>query len=111
MDEFLKLFSNYGLVGAISILILVIGFKYIPKYLDLKLKKMSEKDYMLDSFKSVIDNNTQVIKNNSKVIELNSATIKKYTDNAGKLEKEVDELKQEVNELDVDIKILMERGK
>lgn len=111
MEELGQVFSNYGLVGALFIVTLVIGFKYIPKFLDLKLKRMQEKDYMLDSFKSVIDNNTQVIKNNSKVIELNSATIKKYTENSGKLESKVEGLEKEINDLDTDIKILMERGK
>ena len=98
MEEIIKVIQDIGVYGCIMAVIIVIGFKYIPKFLDLKLKRAQEKDYMLDSFKSVIENNSQVINNNSEVIELNSSTIKNYTDNSHKLEKRLEELKSEVKE-------------
>ena len=84
-EEFVKIIQDFGVYGCLMIVIVVIGFKYLPKFLDLKLKRAEEKDYMLDSFKSVIENNSQVINNNSEVIKLNSTTIKNYTDNSHKL--------------------------
>ncbi len=116
MEEAGQLILNYGLIGALSILIIGFTIKYAPKFIEIKLNHMKEKDYMLDSFKSVVENNSQVIANNSKVIELNSATIKNYTDNANKLEDKVDELVDEVrdarklqSEEITNLKILIER--
>ena len=100
------------------ILILVLGFKYIPKFLELKLKHYEEKNYMIDTMKSVIENNSQVVNNNSEVIKLNSITIKNYTDNAHKLENNFNSLTSEVKETNkliekmaTNIEILKERKK
>ena len=115
MEEIVKLIADFGLSGCLIIVILVLGFKYIPKFLDLKLKRAEEKDYMLDSFKSVIENNSQVINNNSEVIKLNSTTIKNYTDNAHKLEDRLHELTNEVNgmnqQLAINNEVLKERNR
>ena len=98
MEEVAKILFDYGLIGAILIVVLFLLVKYAPKYLEIKLKRLEEKDYMLDSFKSVVENNSQVINNNSDVIKLNSTTIKNYTDNAHKLENKLDLLAEEVRE-------------
>lgn len=109
MDEISKAITNYGLLGAILVIFLFIGFKYIPKFLDLKLKKMQEHDEMLDSFKAVLNNNSQVINNNSEVIKLNTSTIKNYTENSHKLEEKIEGLTNEVQDVAIDIKVLKER--
>lgn len=116
MEEAGQLILNYGLVGALIVLAIFFIIKYAPKFIEIKLNRMKEKDYMFDSFKSVVENNSQVIANNSKVIELNSATIKNYTDNSNKLENKVDELVDEVRDAKklqseeiTDLKILIER--
>lgn len=117
MEEVITVIQDFGLVATLIIILLLIGLKYLPKFLDLKLNRMKEKDYMLDSFKSVIENNSQVINNNSEVIKLNSTTIKNYTDNAYKLEKNFDSLTNEVKEsnklmieANANIEILKERN-
>lgn len=92
MEETINLISNVGVPMAICIVILVLSLRYIPQWLDYRLNRAKEKDYMIDSFKSVIENNSQVIKNNSEVIKLNSTTIKNYTDNSHKLEQNIEEL-------------------
>lgn len=110
-EEIGQMLLNYGATGAIVGVIIFLVVKFAPRYFELKLKKMEEKDYMMDCFKSVVENNTQVIQNNSKVIESNSAVIKEYTANSGKLESKVNDLGEKISSLDVDIQILKERGK
>ncbi len=111
--EIIKVISDIGISGCIMGVILWVGFKYLPKFIELKLKRVEEKDYMMDSFKSVIENNSQVINNNSEVIKLNSTTIKNYTDNSHKLEDHIQELTHVVNEmgqqLTINNEILKER--
>lgn len=111
IENIIKVVQDIGLITVFIIIILYFVFKYGPKYIELKLKRMEEKNYMLDSFKSVVENNSQVISNNSRVIDLNSKTIKNYTDNAYKLENKVDELTKEVQEANTNIKVLKERRK
>ena len=109
MDEITKVITNFGLLGAILVILFFISFKYIPKFLDLKLKRLQEHDDMMDSFKAVLNNNSQVINNNSEVIRLNTSTIKNYTENSHKLEKKIEGLTNEIQDVAVDIKILKER--
>lgn len=116
MEQFTKVVEDLGIYVTLMLVVLYLGFKYIPKYLEVKIKRMEEKDYMLDSFKSVVENNSQVISNNSEVIKFNSSTIKNYTDNSYKLEKHFNELANEVREsnkliqnVSANIEILKER--
>jgi len=116
MEEFITIFQDLGIYACIVFVILYLGLKYLPKYIELRLERMKEKDYMLDSFKSVIENNSQVISNNSEVIRLNSTTIKNYTDNSHKLENKIEVLTNEVksankllSEDSVDLKIIKEK--
>lgn len=116
MEQFTKIIEDLGIYVTLMLVVLYLGFKYIPKYLEVKIKRMEEKDYMLDSFKAVVENNSQVINNNSEVIKLNSSTIKNYTDNSYKLEKHFNELANEVREsnkliqsVSANIEILKER--
>lgn len=116
MEQFTKIIEDLGIYVTLMLVVLYLGFKYIPKYLEVKIKRMEEKDYMLDSFKAVVENNSQVINNNSEVIKLNSSTIKNYTDNSFKLEKHFNELANEVREsnklmqnVSANIEILKER--
>ncbi len=113
MEEIIKIIQDIGIYGCIMGVILFLGFKYLPRFLELKLKRAEEKDYMMDSFKSVIENNSQVINNNSEVIKLNSTTIKNYTDNSHKLENYIQNLTDEVSEmsqqLTINNEILKER--
>ena len=115
MEEIIKIFQDFGIYGCLMIIISFLGFKYVPKFLDLKLKRAEEKDYMMDSFKAVIENNSQVINNNSEVIKLNSTTIKNYTDNSHKLENKIGELTNEIKEMNQQIiinnEILKERNR
>ncbi len=108
MEEIIRVVQDLGIYACIMIILLYLGFKYIPKYIEMKLKKSEEKDVLLDSVKSVIDNNTRVIGNNTEVIALNSKTIKDYTNNAHKLEHKIDVLSKDVQNL-VDIEIVKER--
>ena len=115
-EEIVKLIVNEGLTAVICVIIGTIGFKYLPKYIELKLKRMEEKDLMLDSFKAVVENNSSVISNNSEVIKSNSETINNYTKNAHKLEDKMQELTKAVNEsnktmtqMNANIEILKER--
>lgn len=117
MEDIVKIIQDLGIYACTIVVLLYLGFKYLPQYIELKLERMKEKDFMLDSFKSVIENNSQVINNNSEVIKLNSTTIKNYTDNSHKLENKIEELTTEVknatkllNEDSIDLKILKERG-
>lgn len=117
MDEIIKLIQDVGVYVCIIGLVLWLGVKYLPKYIELKLERMKERDYMMDSFKSVVENNSQVISNNTEVIKLNSTTIKNYTDNAHKLENKIEGLSNKVEtaiELlqndSIDLKIIKERG-
>ncbi len=105
MEEIIKIIQEIGIYGCIMGVILFLGLKYLPKFLEMKLKRAEEKDYMMDSFKSVIENNSQVIKNNSEVIKLNSTTIKNYTDNSHKLEDHIQNLTNVVNEMSQQMKI------
>lgn len=118
MKEIANLYADLGVTACIIIVILFLGFKYIPKWLDLRLERAKEKDYMMDSFKAVIENNSKVIDNNSQVIKLNSETIKAYGENATRLENQVAGLSKGIHVLDglikdtkIDIEILKERGK
>ncbi len=111
IENIIKVVQDIGLITIFIIIILYFVFKYGPKYIELKLKRMEEKNYMLDSFKAVVENNSQVISNNSRVIDLNSKTIKNYTDNAYKLENKVDELTKELHDTNKNIEIIKERGK
>ena len=111
ISDFTKIVQDLGIYSVVMITMIVLGFKYVPKFLDLKLKRSQEKDYMMDSFKAVIENNTSVVNNNSEVIKQNTITIKNYTDNAHKLENKVDELTKVISNVDTDIKILKERRK
>lgn len=117
MEEIVQTIQDIGIYACIMGIILYLGLKYLPKYIELKFERMKEKDFMFDSFKSVIENNSQVISNNSEVIKLNSTTIKNYTDNSHKLENKIDELTKEVKNANsllmadsVDLKIIKERG-
>lgn len=105
ITQIIKIIQEIGISGAIIAIILYVGFKYLPRFFELKLKRAEEKDYMMDSFKSVIENNSQVINNNSEVIKLNSTTIKNYTDNSHKLENHIQELTKEVNSMNQQIAI------
>lgn len=109
MEEIVKVIQDVGLYACIIVVFLWIGFKYIPKYLDLKLKKMQDHDDMMDLLKATIDNNSKVIDNNTEVIKLNSATIKNYTDNSHKLEDKIDGLTEIVHETNKNVEILRER--
>ena len=116
MKEIVQIIQDIGIYACIIGIILYLGLKYLPKYIELRLERMKEKDFMFDSFKSVIENNSQVINNNSEVIKLNSTTIKNYTDNSYKLENKIDELIIEVKNArdllmsnSVDLKIIKER--
>ena len=118
MKEITSIYTDLGITACIVIVILFLGLKYIPKWLDLRLERAKEKDYMMDSFKSVIENNSKVIDNNSQVIKLNSETIKAYGDYAAKLENQVAGLSGDIQVLDgliketkMDIEILKDRGK
>lgn len=108
MEEIIRVVQDLGIYACIMIILLYLGFKYIPKYIEMKLKKSEEKDVLLDSVKSVIDNNTRVIDNNTEVIALNSKTIKDYTNNSHKLEHKIDVLSKDVQNL-VDVEMMKER--
>lgn len=108
MEEITKLITDFGFTVALSIGVLLLSFKYIPKWLDYVLNRAKEKDYMMDNFKSVIDNNTEVIRNNTEVIKLNSTTIKNYTDNAHKLEQHISELTKIVEITNRNVELLKE---
>ncbi len=109
-EQIVQLVQDLGIYTVLIVVFLYIGLKYIPKFLDLKLKRTEEKDYMLDSFKTVIENNSQVIANNSEVIRLNSDTIKTYTSNSDKLGNKIDNLIKEVQETNKNVEILKEIG-
>ncbi len=109
MEEIVKVFQDIGIYACIVAFFLWIGYKYIPKFLDLKLKRMQDHDAMMDLLKATIDNNSKVIDNNTEVIKMNSVTIKNYTDNSHKLEDKIDELIKEVKETDKNVEILKER--
>ena len=111
IENIIKVVQDIGLTTVLIIIIIYFVFKYGPKYIELKLKRMEEKNYMLDSFKAVVENNTHVISNNSEVMKLNSTTIKNYTDNSHKLENKIDDLTKVVQETNTNIEILKERGK
>lgn len=68
MDEIGKMISNYGFMGVLLIIILFIGLKYLPKIIELWLKRANEKNLVVDSVKSVIDNNTRALENNNIII-------------------------------------------
>lgn len=109
MEDVVKVIQDFGIYGCLMVIVIVIGLKYIPQVIELKLQRLKDRDYMLDSFKAVVENNSQVIKNNSEVIKLNSDTIKNYTDNAWKLEHKVDDLTKELQETNKNIEIIKER--
>lgn len=111
IDEIIKTVQDVGIYGSIMAIILVMGFKYLPKIIELKLKRAEEKDFWIESMKSVITNNTQVISNNSEVVKLNSTTIKNYTDNAHKLEDKIDNLTKVVQDTNKNVEILKEKGR
>lgn len=109
MEEIIKVIQDIGIYACIIAIFIWIGFKYIPKFLDLKLKRMQDHDDMMDLLKATIDNNSKVIDNNTEVIKMNSVTIKNYTDNSHKLEAKFDELTKEVQETNKNVEILKER--
>ena len=111
IDNIVKIVQDIGLTTVLMIIVIYFAFKYGPKYIELKLKRMEEKNYMLDSMKAVIENNTHVVSNNSEVMKLNSTTIKNYTDNSHKLENKIDDLTKVVQEANTNIKVLKERSK
>lgn len=109
MEEIITFISDVGFIATLCIGILVLSFRYIPKYLDYILNRAKEKDYMMDNFKYVIDNNTEVIRNNTEVIKLNSTTIKNYTDNSHKLEEHIKELTKIIEITNRNVELLKER--
>ena len=118
MEDVIKIYTDLGVTACLIIILLVLGLKYIPKWLDVKLARAKEKDYMMDSFKSVIENNSKVIENNSQVIKLNSETIKSYGEEAKNLKSQVAELSDNIHALEdvmsetkTNIEILKDRGK
>ena len=118
MEDVIKIYTDLGVTACLIIILLVLGLKYIPKWLDVKLARAKEKDYMMDSFKSVIENNSKVIENNSQVIKLNSETIKGYSEDANRLENQVANLSDNIHTLEnviaetkTNIEILKDRGK
>lgn len=96
--EDIKMFLDIGLSGTISLILIILAIKFLPQYIEIKLKRMKDKDYLIDSFKSVISLNNNVVENNTETIKNNSTIIKNYTDNAHKLETKLDSLADEVRE-------------
>lgn len=106
MEEVIKIIQDVGIYGSIMAIILFLGLKYLPRFIEIKLKKAENQDYMTETLKYVIENNTQVINNNSEVVKLNSTTIKNYTDNAHKLENKIEDLTKIVQETNTNVEIL-----
>ena len=106
MEEVIKIIQDVGIYGCIMAIILFLGFKYLPRFIEIKLKKAENQDYMTETLKYVIENNSQVINNNSEVVKLNSTTIKNYTDNAHKLETKIEGLAKIVQETNTNVEIL-----
>ena len=96
--EDIKMFLDIGLSGTISLILIILAIKFLPQYIEIRLKRMKDKDYLIDSFKSVISLNNNVVENNTETIKNNSTIIKNYTDNAHKLETKLDSLADEVRE-------------
>ena len=98
MEEITKFIFDYGFIGGLALILIFLAIKYLPQYIEIKLKRMKDKDYLIDSFKSVISLNNNVVENNTETIKNNSTIIKNYTDNAHKLETKLDSLADEVRE-------------
>ena len=116
IQEIVKIVLDCGLTTVIIGIIIYLSMKYLPRFIDLKLKRVEEKDLMMDSFKAVVENNSSVILNNSEVIKANADSINNYTKNAHKLEDKMQELTNAVNEsnktmtqMNANIEILKER--
>ena len=96
--EDIKMILDVGISGTISLILIILAIKFLPQYIEIRLKRMKDKDYLIDSFKSVISLNNNVVENNTETIKNNSTIIKNYTDNAHKLETKLDSLADEVRE-------------
>ena len=46
MEEIIKIIQEIGIYGCIMGVILFLGLKYLPKFLEMKLKRAEEKDYI-----------------------------------------------------------------
>lgn len=101
MNETLKIIADFGLLGTIIVLLLVLGFKYLPQVFDLLIKRANEKNLMYDNMKSVIGNNTAAFRVVEKAIENNSIIVKQNTDNRHKLEEEIHFLREDFKRHDV----------
>ena len=112
--EDIKMFLDIGLSGTISLILIILAIKFLPQYIEIRLKIMKDKDYLIDSFKSVISLNNNVVENNTETIKNNSTIIKNYTDNAHKLETKLDSLTDEVrasNKLMTEANIILKERK
>lgn len=110
-EETVNMIERFGYTGAIIIVVIFIGFKYVPRLIENAIKKSEKKDYREELYLEAIRNNTQVIQNNT-------AVVKAYTDNAHKLEQFISTLISDFKIHDnraegmaSDIKVLMERKK
>lgn len=92
MIEIVNIIKDVGVSTFIIVILGFIAIKYIPKFLNVKLKRAEEKDYMLDVFNKTLENNTEVIKNNTEVMKNNSAVIKAYASTSKKLIKKINQL-------------------
>ncbi|HPY89011.1 MAG TPA: hypothetical protein PLG34_13630 [Spirochaetota bacterium] len=96
MENTAKMITDYGFSILFLALILFLMIRYLPRIIELRIKRWEEKDYMIDVLKKTIDNSTKVIgsnsiviENNSRVIDNNSQAMISFKEASTSLEKEV----------------------
>lgn len=111
MSEAEKLIINFGVSGAIIVLILFLGIKYLPKIIDNALEKSRKKDYREELYLEAIRNNTAVIENTKAVIENNTANSNKLEDYIIDFRSEFREHAAKAEKISSNIEILKDRTK
>lgn len=98
MDEIIKIVIDYGVTSIMMASIFYLGFKYIPKIIDISMDRMKKRDYRDELLKQQIESNTQAIKSIEKVIEHNTEIIKSNSDKCLKIDKQIKVLNNLIKE-------------
>lgn len=102
MDDIttIEMIFNYGPLVILFFLLVTLVVKYGSRFIDMLLKRAEEKNIVVESMKSVIDNNTSAFKLLEKALERNSQIIDNWTKNSHKLEQNIDTLNTKFTEHD-----------
>jgi len=109
MSEISKSILDYGVSGAVLIGIAFLFVKYLPKLIDIFIKRLEKRDYREDLFMKTIENNSCVIENNTAVINKNIINQELINNNIGKMNEVLERHDKRSEVMAANIDILKDR--